>query len=210
MLILPATIFSQLRWRGDDAAMMGESDADLVAAMAAGDRDVALAAFLARFGGLVMAVALRILESRAEAEEVFQEIIIELWRRAPDYDPGRASVSAWVSTVARSRSLDAYRARSRRLPLDAGLSREESAAPAAERPDEKVDAFRRRQEVHSLLQALSAVQRQALELAYFHGLSHSEIAEFLDLPLGTIKSRVRAGVRALRHSLAELRGGELS
>jgi RNA polymerase sigma-70 factor (ECF subfamily) len=146
------------------------------------------------------------LRSRAEAEELLQEVFAELWRRAPEYDADRAAPATWVVTVARSRALDALRARARRggehLPVD------EASAPAspAEPVDEKLDAAQRSQAVRAALAGLSEVQRQALELAYFDGLSHSEIAERLDVPLGTVKSRIIAGMKVLREALAALQG----
>ena len=96
------------------AAASAEADRALVEAMAAGDSQGALSEFYARFGGVVMAVLQRILASQAEAEELLQEVFLELWRRAPSYDPGRAAVSTWVVTIARSRGIDALRARQRR------------------------------------------------------------------------------------------------
>lgn len=178
-------------------------EADLVARMAAGDTGAALEAFYQRFAGLVLAVANRILSSRAEAEEVLQEIFFELWRRAPQYDRGRASVTTWVLTIARSRALDARRARARR-PSGAG---EESAIPPApdeERPDQRALAQQRSQAVRAAIGRLTPEQRQAVELAYFDGLSHSEIAGRLNLPLGTVKSRILSAMKLLRGGLAEL------
>jgi RNA polymerase sigma-70 factor (ECF subfamily) len=181
------------------------AEAELVARMAAGDTGAALEAFYQRFAGLVLAVANRILSSRAEAEEVLQEIFFELWRRAPQYDVSRASVTTWVLTVARSRALDARRARARR-PSGAG---EESAIPPApdeERPDERALAQQRSKAVHMAMARLTPEQRQALELAYFDGLSHTEIAARLNLPLGTVKSRILSAMKLLRGGLAELQG----
>lgn len=179
-----------------------------MARMAGGDTGAALEAFYQRFAGLVLAVANRILSSRAEAEEVLQEIFFELWRRAPQYDRGRASVTTWVLTVARSRALDARRARSRR-PSGVG---EESAIPPApeeDRPDQRTLAQQRSQAVRMAMSRLTADQRQAVELAYFDGLSHSEIAARLNLPLGTVKSRILSAMKLLRGGLSEL-GEEIS
>jgi RNA polymerase sigma-70 factor, ECF subfamily len=183
------------------------AEADLVARMAAGDTGAALEAFYQRFAGLVLTVTTRILSSRAEAEEVLQEIFFELWRRAPQYERGRASVTTWVLTIARSRALDARRARARR-PSGGG---EESAIPPApeeERPDERTLAQQRSVAVHAAIGRLTPEQREAVELAYFDGLSHSEISARLNLPLGTVKSRILSAMRLLRGGLAEL-GGEI-
>jgi RNA polymerase sigma-70 factor (ECF subfamily) len=175
--------------------------------MAAGDTGAALEAFYQRFAGLVLAVANRILSSRAEAEEVLQEIFFELWRRAPQYDRERASVTTWVLTIARSRSLDARRARARR-PSGAGEETHHPPAPDEERPDERALARQRSAAVRSAMTRLTAEQRQAVEMAYFDGLSHSEIAALLRLPLGTVKSRILSAMKLLRGGLAEI-GEEL-
>jgi RNA polymerase sigma-70 factor (ECF subfamily) len=179
------------------------AEADLVARMAAGDTGAALEAFYRRFAGVVLAVANRILSSRAEAEEVLQEIFTELWRRAPQYERERASVTTWVLTVARSRALDALRARSRR-PGGAGEESAIAPAPDEERPDERALAQQRSAAVRSAIGRLTPDQRQAVELAYFDGLSHSEIAARLNLPLGTVKSRILSAMKLLRGGLAEL------
>ena len=179
------------------------AEADLVARMAAGDTGAALEGFYQRFAGLVLTVTSRILSSRAEAEEVLQEIFFELWRRAPQYDRSRASVTTWVLTVARSRALDARRARSRR-PSGAGEESAVQPAPDEERPDEQTLAQQRSAAVRAAIARLTPEQRQAVELAYFDGLSHSEISARLNLPLGTVKSRILSAMKLLRGGLAEL------
>jgi len=179
------------------------AEAELVARMAAGDTGASLEAFYQRFAGIVLAVANRILSSRAEAEEVLQEIFFELWRRAPQYDSGRASVTTWVLTVARSRALDARRARARR-PSGGGDESAIPPAPDEERPDEQAQAQQRSVAVRSAIRRLTPEQRQAVELAYYDGLSHSEISARLNLPLGTVKSRILSAMKLLRGGLAEL------
>ncbi|MCG8424688.1 MAG: sigma-70 family RNA polymerase sigma factor [Proteobacteria bacterium] len=186
------------------AAARAQDDRDLVAAMAAGDSTSALSEIYNRFGGMVMAVLYRIMGSRAEAEELLQEVFLELWRRAPTYDPTRASVSTWVVTIARSRGIDALRARQRRgggrhQPVEEAPLMQ---APEHERPDERMATNQRSQRVREALAELSDVQREALELSYFGGMSHREIAEHIDIPVGTVKSRIISGMKVLRTALA--------
>lgn len=167
-------------------------DPDLVAALVAGDRE-ALGTLYARHGGTLLAVAVRVLGDVAEAEEVVHEVFVEAWRLAEQYDPRRGSVRAWLVTRARSRALDRAKtpARSRRSDLDA-------VAEPAEPAPATFDGGR----VHRALAALTAPQREVLELGYFEGLSSTEISARLGVPVGTVKSRVAAGLQRLRELLA--------
>jgi RNA polymerase sigma-70 factor, ECF subfamily len=180
-------------------------DPDLVSRAASGDES-AIAALYDRYGGVLYAVAYRITGQRADAEEVVLEAFAQAWRDAPRFDAARGSVAAWLTMIARSRALDLIRARGRRDRI--------TATAAAERPDASpamgdwrsdpagsVDHAERRVHVREALAGLSAPQRQAIELAYFEGLSQSEIAERLQEPLGTIKTRVRLGMQKLRETL---------
>jgi RNA polymerase sigma-70 factor (ECF subfamily) len=178
-----------------------ERDAALVEAMAAGERR-ALDELYGRYAARVMALLVRMLPSRAEAEERLQDVFLELWRRAPQYDRSRAAVSTWVITVARSRALDTLRSRARRR-ADAQVPSEDAqlAAPESDRPDRRAEEAMRRQRLARALEALSPEQRQVLDLSYFAGRSHSEIAAELALPLGTVKSRIIGGMKVLRQVL---------
>ncbi len=182
-----------------------DGEAALVARMASGDSGRALEEFYSRFSGIVMAVLVRILGSRADAEELLHDVFVELWRRAPQYERERAAVSTWVVTVARSRALDALRARRRRR-IDQQVATEDLnlPAPREEGPDERALAGQRSRAVREALGLLGADQRQALELAYFGGLSHSEIAAQLELPIGTVKSRILAAMKVLREAMTKI------
>jgi len=173
-----------------------------VAAMAAGNSRDALSAFYVQYASTVLALLTKMLGSRAEAEEITQEIFVELWRRAPQYDSSRGSVIAWVVTVARSRALDALRARTRRYE-DRHLQFSERHALGTDggRPDVLVSATRWHQALRQAFKRLSDDQRAVLELSYFVGMSHGQIAEVLNLPVGTVKSRILLGMRALRAML---------
>jgi RNA polymerase sigma-70 factor (ECF subfamily) len=186
--------------------MMGprpNAAADLVAAMAAGNSGPPLNAFYAQYASTVLALLTKMLGSRAEAEEILQEVFVELWRRAPQYDSARGSVVAWVVTVARSRALDALRARKRRHG-DSQMqffSQKHGLGTDGGRADVLVSSTRWHQALRQAFKRLNEDQRAVLELSYFAGKSHGEIAEALNLPVGTVKSRILAGMRELRTML---------
>jgi RNA polymerase sigma-70 factor (ECF subfamily) len=152
---------------------------------------------------LVYSLALRIVGDDASAEDVVIEVYTHAWRAAPTFEAQRGSPSAWLLMLARSRSIDILRARGRDRgaePLEAAA---EICSDAPGPEDENVAAERRRFIVRAL-QTLVAEQREAIELAYFGGLSHSEIAARLQQPLGTVKTRIRLGMIRLRELLADL------
>ena len=176
--------------------------AELVAAMAAGDSGAPLSDLYALYASMVLALLMKMLGSRSEAEEILQEVFVELWRRAPQYDSSRGSVVAWVVTVARSRALDALRARSRRYgDRQLQFSDRHALGTDSGRPDVLVSSTRWHQALRQAFKQLSEDQRAVLELSYFLGMSHDRIAETLKLPVGTVKSRILAGMRALRTML---------
>jgi len=176
--------------------------AELVAAMAAGDSGAPLSALYSLYASTVLALLTKMLGSRTEAEEILQEVFVELWRRAPQYDSSRGSVVAWVVTVARSRALHALRARSRRYgDKQLQFSDRHALGTDSGRPDVLVSSTRWHQALRQAFKQLSEDQRAVLELSYFLGMSHDQIAETLNLPVGTVKSRILAGMRALRTML---------
>jgi len=182
-------------------------DEILVARMAARDQD-ALSAIYDRYRALVFSLALRILRDRADAEEALADVFLQAWRQAGGFDRTRGPVGAWLTTLCRSRAIDRLRARGRRVAnLDAlaraGGGREDVPAPSPGRsPDEAADLVMRRQRIGAAVGALSPDQRRALEMAYYEGLSHSEIATALGEPLGTVKTRIRQGLITLRQKLS--------
>jgi RNA polymerase sigma-70 factor (ECF subfamily) len=176
---------------------------DLVEAMAGGDSGSPLSEFYALYSSTVLALLMKMLGSRAEAEEILQDVFVELWRRAPQYDRSRGSVVAWVVTVARSRALDALRARTRRHGDNQlqFFSERHGLGTESGRPDVLVSSTRWHQALRQAFKRLSEDQRAVLELSYFLGMSHGQIAEALNLPVGTVKSRILAGMRELRAML---------
>lgn len=188
-----------------NASATTETDRDLLLRGAAGD-DRAATSLFDRFGAVLFAVAFRILRDRDEADEAVMQAFSQAWRDAARFEASRGSVAAWLTVIARSRSLDQLRARQRRQRMNDSASRSEPdvlpgmGAPGAN-PDDAVRRREREQQVAAALALLSPPQRTAIELAFFEGLSHSEIAARLNEPLGTVKTRVRLGMQKLRESL---------
>jgi RNA polymerase sigma-70 factor (ECF subfamily) len=176
---------------GDDA-----EDARLVAAMAQGDR-TALAALYERHSGVLLGLALRIVRERREAEDLLHDVLLEAWRAAKDFDPNRGRVRTWLAIRMRSRALDLQKsARVSRNAGDAGLD-----VVVDEREGRSPDHAR----VRRALGQLTDDQRNVVELAYFEGLTCSEIAARIAIPVGTVKSRLAAGLRQLRDTMGAAR-----
>ena len=188
--------------RGDEpgaapapAAGDAAADAALMVALVRGERD-ALAALYDRHAGVLLALATRLLGDRPQAEELLHDVFLEAWHHARDFDPARGSVRAWLVTRTRSRAFDRRAARARHGRLAEEAAREHSALA---QPDGGVplDAARVRQEVSRLPAELVTV----LEMAYFEGLCFSEIGEALQIPLGTVKSRMARALSLLREGM---------
>ena len=164
----------------------------------------ALAQLYEQLSGRVYAVALRITRKVACAEEVMQDTFWQVWRQAPRFDPLRGSAVAWVLMMARSRALDAVRARARD-PAQIGQQAEDDdesfADAAAEDPLDLLQAVQRDGALHAQLAKLDPLRRQLVALAFFRGMSHDEIAVHTGLPLGTVKSHFRRTLAALQSAL---------
>ncbi len=165
-----------------------------------------LGALYDRHGRAVYSLALRILGDESDAEEVTQDVFAQAWRRAAQYDESRGTVVAWLLVMARTRAIDRLRARKvrpeGRVHDDDGLTLQQLPAIAPDAASEML-AAERGQRVRHALEALPFLQRMAIELAYFEGLSQREIAERLEQPLGTVKTRMRLGLLKLRDALME-------
>lgn len=183
-------------------AALADADLALVRALAVNDPG-AMGRFYDRFSSLVVAVALRMFRDRTEAEELAEDVFVELWQRAAQYDHTRGSVATWIATITRSRGIDRLRRRQRQQARELGddLKPGSAALMSGDEPLAQVAADEERRQIRDLLEALTAEQRQALELAYFEGLSHSEVATRLSRPLGTVKSHIRQGLIRLREAL---------
>ena len=177
---------------------MAESDANLIERTGRGDR-AAFNELYRRFARPVLAMALRQLGDHGRAEDAAQETFAAVWRSARSYRSERGSASAWLYTVARNAIID--RARQRTEPV--AEAADEAAADAS--PEEAVESSGVAWRVHAALERLPERERVVLELAYWSGLSQSEIASYLNVPLGTVKTRTRAGMSRLAGLLEELR-----
>lgn len=174
------------------------SDSELLHAVARGD-ETALAACYDRYRVILFSIILRILNDREEAEDCLQEVFLQVWRRAGDFNEARGRAFTWLVTIARSRSLDRLRASGARLRLatEAGQVPPEDLADAAEESVQSEEGAL----VREALAELPEEQRRALLLAYFEGLTQTEIAARLGDPLGTVKTRMRSGMIKLRELL---------
>jgi RNA polymerase sigma factor (sigma-70 family) len=185
----------RLRW--PDAVAI-TSDEALVARVA--DRDeAALDELYSRYGRVAYGLALRILRHRELAEDAVQEAFLNIWRSAGTFDAGRAGASTWILTLVHRRAVDLVRREERRT-ADRLRPVEEQGGPTTE---EEVSLRAQRRRVQEALRELAPEQREALELAYYGGLTQSELAERLGVPLGTVKSRMFSGLRRLRDLLED-------
>ncbi len=159
--------------------------------MKSGDQR-AMAELYDRYSPVVYAVALRVLGDTMAAEDVLQEVFLQLWRNPGAFDAARGSLGAWLAVISRNRAIDALRKRKPETDI------EDVVVSVAPDLASEADRSRAAEKVRGLLGAMPQSQRKALEMAYFQGLSHSEIANKTGEPLGTIKTRIRAGLITLR------------
>jgi len=184
------------RWAEDRAG-----DQAALRRIAQGEGD-AVAELYDRHARSIYSLALRILHEPAEAEDVVQEVFSQAWRQASSYNPSRGAVAAWLLTLARSRAIDRLRARRARPH---GSSDERAAGnilDAAPLVDAQVLSAEQIDRLRAALDELPVLQRAAIELAYFEGFTHAKIAERLEQPLGTVKTRIRLALIKLRDVLA--------
>ena len=186
---------NESRWRGYlDAMRAGESQA--------------LAQFYDETSSAIFGLALRVLINRADAEEVVLDVYQQFWSSRHTFNPDRGTVWAWITTLTRSRAIDRLRSagsrRGREFPFEPGW---ETASHTPE-PEQQTIFQQERKLVQQSLQSLTPDQRQAIELCFFAGLTHIEVADCLGVPLGTIKTRIRVGVRRLRDVLGPLSSAE--
>jgi RNA polymerase sigma-70 factor (ECF subfamily) len=196
-------LFRRPRGTSARARSEGPADADLLERMRDGD-EAALEVLYARYGGLVYTLALRIVGDAELAREVLQDTFLRSWDGREAYDPERGRVPWWLMGIARNRAIDLLRSRSHQ----ARLREREPLARGAHDPSatDTQEVLLVRRSITDALRDLSIVQREAIELAYYAGLTQAEIARELGQPLGTVKSRTREAMDRLRQALRPLMG----
>lgn len=187
------------------AVDVGEAidDADVVRRIGGGET-AALGELYDRYGRVVFAVIYRMVASPEAAEEVTQDVFHAVWRRAGTYRPDRGAVRGWLLTIARNAGIDWRRSKLSRLAREAPID-DAAELPDEMRVDERVNIRLRDERVRSVVSSLPEEQRQVLDLAFWGGLSQTEIAAKTGIPLGTVKSRVRLAMIKLRDGLSSER-----
>jgi len=172
----------------------------LIQQIAMQNRD-AFGQFYDHYSPLVYSLALRMLKVQSDAEDLLQEVFVQIWRQAQSYSAERGSPEAWIVNIARSRAIDKIRS-IRRMEKSFVLTGDPASAESSDNVETSAVASEFRLTMNSALANLPESQRRVLELAYFDGLTQSEIADRLAEPLGTIKTRMRSGIHRLREILA--------
>ncbi len=192
--------FRQLRaTSGRNLPAEPPGDADLMGAVARGDQD-AFATLYDRFADQVFGLIRKVLRDPAQSEEVAQEVFVEVWRTARRYDPDRGAVATWLMTLAHRRAVDRIRSeQAARMREERVGQRERSRV--FDSVAEAVETTVEHEQVRRALHQLTDLQREAIELAYYGGNTYREVAELLDAPLGTVKTRMRDGLVRLRDAL---------
>jgi len=197
-----------LPWRvpvNDKKPTGGGNDAETIRRIRAGDR-AAFLEFYDRAAPLLLAVAARILNDRREAEDVLQDVFAQIWQKSHGFDAELGSLASWAVALARNKAIDRIRASTRRRRLIEEIAITAEAVEQTPDPSasEQLHGEERAGRIRAALADLSPDQRQAIELAFFAGLSQGEIAARLEQPLGTIKARIRRGMLRLRERLGDV------
>ena len=176
-----------------------DADSDAVRRLAKGDRD-AVAELYDRHAARVLGLAYRIVRNSTDAEDVVQDVFSQAWRTAPSYQASRGTVAGWLLMMARTRAIDRLRSRQSRGDAAAVSDLDDLPGPGTS-PSDQLIASQQAALVRAAMLALPADQKTALELAYFEGLTQAEIAQRLETPLGTVKTRIRSALASLRRSV---------
>ena len=196
---------SQMTADIDETAEPPVSDPELLRQVARRDES-ALAELYDRYSGLLLALSRRVLTDSSDAEEILQEVFLQVWNQAERYDRARSSVSTWLVLITRSRSIDRLRSRQVKDRTLTALKQEKRQYHTSPQGMGVVLLDQRRQRLRRVMRELPSEQRQVLELAFFRGMTQSEIAGSTGIPLGTVKTRTLLAMKKLRRSLqAEIR-----
>jgi RNA polymerase sigma-70 factor (ECF subfamily) len=186
-------------WKGDPGDQERQADlGDLLTHVARGDQ-TAFEQVYDEVSGPVYGLALRIVRDPAQSEEVAQEVLVDVWRTASRYEPGRGSAMSWVMMLAHRRAVDRVRSAQASAEREQRAGRE--AGPAYDEVAENVQVNLEREQVRRCLSTLTKTQRESITLAYYAGYTYREVGELLKVPLGTIKTRMRDGLIRLRDCL---------
>jgi RNA polymerase sigma-70 factor (ECF subfamily) len=192
--------------KGDgNSRISNPADLELMQRMRSGDED-AFAIFYDRFAPGLFSMIHEILHDQKEAEDVLQESFVQMWKRTATYDASRSSLFTWAVMISRHKAIDRLRARQRQSRLKEEVAAETSVADSAPPTDEGDYAVLwndERKRLQAALAKLGDSQREAIDLAFFGGLTQTQISQRLGAPLGTVKARIRRGLLALRESLGE-------
>lgn len=178
---------------------MDPSSEELLVRIANGDKQ-AFGLFYDQTAARVMGICMQVLHNRAVAEEITQEVFIEIWRTAPTFSPDKGSAASWIYRLARSRAIDKLRSRIAALNRDEKDAALEQVSHYIDVEEEAILAVES-QRLRELVEAINEPHRSAIMLTYFAGLSHQELANHLNIPLGTAKTRVRDGLKKLKAAL---------
>lgn len=168
--------------------------------------DAAFATFYDRFAPGLFSLVYAILHDQKESEDVLQEAFVQMWKRIGTYDPRRSSLFTWAVMISRHKAIDRLRSRQRQSRLTEAMESDAPDVPApasTERADSALERADERERVRAALAQLGEGQREAIEMAFFAGLTQTQVAEKLGAPLGTVKARIRRGLLALRDVLGE-------
>lgn len=203
---MPQQVTSSESALSNSAATESPADEALMAEVCAGDK-AAFAQLYDRYVSVVYALCLKILHRDSEAEAVVSDVFLEVWRKPTSFDATRGTCRTYLLTLARSRAIDRWRAavtRAKKTQLASTEGESCSQNAGQLEPSLLAQNTERRLAVRAAVDQLEAPQREALQLAYFEGLTHREIAERLDMPLGSVKTRIRSGLKKLRQVLSAL------
>ncbi len=177
------------------------NDVDLLRRIGDGDR-TAFSLFYDQYSGLLFSIAVKILNDASEAEDVMQEVFLQIWDKAGGYNPNLGKPASWAVTLVRNKAIDRIRASQRRSRLMEQATVEAAAGPEdSPTANECLHGKENAEKIRDVVASLPADQRRAIEMAFFSGLTHNEISEKLQEPLGTVKARIRRGMLKLRDQL---------